>query len=229
MNPSLHAIRNVLVCITFLEMLIVAQMASVNASPDTTVKVDPYTTTAGVGEKFTINIIVNDVQNLFGLEVSLYWDASILQIIDVDIRLGVESNSDGVLHEPIYFVSKNETTQQEGKYQLVGMSTGGETSSFSGSGNILRMTFNVIGAGSCKLDLETELADKPPLGGVASPIEHTTIDGFYRMPEQPTLPYRTTLIVAIIIMASVITAVTAIYYARIKRVAETRAKPNQLS
>jgi len=51
--------------------------------------------------------------------------------------------------------------------------------SFNGSGNIVRIAFNVIKSGNTKLTLESELADKPPAGAVASEIPHITIGGIF--------------------------------------------------
>ncbi|NIW12436.1 MAG: hypothetical protein GWN31_00565, partial [Candidatus Thorarchaeota archaeon] len=177
MKFTLHAVRKILLWTAFLQLLIITQTASANASPDTLVKVEPSTSIANVGETFTVNITITDVQNLFGLEVTLHWDSSILQMMGADVRLGVESHPDGVLHEPVSIV-KNETIQEEGKYQLVSTSTGRETPSFNGTGNTVRITFNVTDVGSCELNLEAKLANKPPLGSVSSPIAHTTMDGF---------------------------------------------------
>lgn len=163
-------------------MLIIIQIASANASSETLVKVEPYESIACAGETFTVNITLTDVQNLFGLEVTLNWDASILQIVGIDVRLGVESHPDGILHEisetaPI-LIYRNDTIQEQGKY-ILASSSSSPAPSFNGSGNIVRITFNVTNVGSCKLNLETKLANKPQIGGVSSPIAHTTIDGFF--------------------------------------------------
>lgn len=156
-------------------MLIITQIASANASPDTLVKVEPSTSIADVGQTFTVNITITDVQNLFGLEVTLDWDSSILQMVGADVWLGIESNLGGVLHEPVW---ENET-KEGGRYMLYGTSVYRETPSFNGSGTIASVTFNVTNVESCKLNLETKLVNKPPPGGVASPITHATIDGFF--------------------------------------------------
>lgn len=198
MKFTLHEVKKILLCSLLLLVLIVTQTISANASPATLVKVEPRSNTAPLGETFKINITLTDVQNLFGLDVTLNWNASILKMVDTDIRLGVESHPDGVLHEPIF----NQTTQEEGRYQLTATSTGRNTPSFNGSGNIARITFNVTKVGTCELNLETELASKPPLGGVSSPIPHTTIDGFFgqKTQEQPIWPYAIIIIAVVVIV-----------------------------
>jgi len=152
------------------------------AKPDkvTQVKVNPYASVAQIGESFTVNITVSDVENLYGVELTLRWNASTLRVVNVDVRLGVESHLDGVLHEPVLIV-KNETIREEGKYLLAGTSHS-EAPPFSGYGNVLRITFNVTSVGSCRLDVEAKLADWPPPDRdprVSWPILHETIDGFF--------------------------------------------------
>lgn len=148
------------------------QLATIKATPETIMKVEPRVNTAEVGESFTVNITLFKVQNLFGVEVGLRWDAAILQMVNTDVRLG---HPDGVLHKPIW---KNET-KREGQYTLYGTSMYRQTPSFNGSGNVVRITFNVTKIGGCRLNLESELRDKPPREDVASPIMHTTVDGFF--------------------------------------------------
>ena len=164
----------------FLLMLIITRIATVKATPGTTIRVEPYGSMAQVGESFTINVTLSDVQNLYGVEVAVRWNASILQLVNVDVRLGNESNPDGILHEPI-FIAINETVQNEGRYHLAAASTV-PADSFNGTGNIVKLTFNVTGLGICRLDLDagvTELRGKPPPEEVAPLIEHTTVDAFF--------------------------------------------------
>jgi len=174
---------------SILLMLFLIQMAVVQAASETVVKVEPHSSSASVGETFTINITVLDVQNLYGLEVALYWNASVLRVVSIDLRLGVESHSDGVLHESpsAIFVAENNVTQEQGKYRLAATSTA-PAPSFNGSGNMVRITFNLTNSGSSKLDLETQLWDYPPPNQPSSPIEHVTIDGFFGViPEFPNI------------------------------------------
>lgn len=174
---------NVVKCVlwtVFLLMLILTKVNVVKTDTVTKVKVEPYASIARVGETFTVNITLNDVENLYGIELTLRWNASILQVVNVDIRLGVEFHLDGVLHEPV-FIAENETIQEEGKYLLAGTSHS-EASPFSGDGNVLRITFNVTNVGGCRLDVEAKLADWPPPDRdprISWPILHETIDGFF--------------------------------------------------
>jgi len=182
LKPSLFLIKKIFLWIAFFEILTVAMMNWAVASPDTIVKVEPYANAALVGGTFTASIAVTDVQNLYGLEVTVSWNASVLNIVGVNVRLGIESHPDGVLHEipgiaPINLY-QNETIQGQGKYVLAASSSA-PAASFNGSGNLVRLTFNVKNRGNTRLALETRLADRPPPGGVSSPITHTSMSGVF--------------------------------------------------
>jgi len=177
--------------LVFLMAFSIQRTTFVQASPGTVVRVEPSPSYSDIGETFTINITVVDVQNLYGIEVTLYWNASVLYAVSVDTRLGVESHPDGVLHEPpSIFVAENNVTQKQGKYVLTATSVA-PAPSFSGSGNIVRITFNATSFADSELNLETELYDYPPPDReprISLPIEHTTIDGSFRIiPEFPNL------------------------------------------
>jgi len=180
---------------SFLLISLPTQMTFAQAAPETVVRIDPYATSANVGEHITAKITVADVQNLYGVEVILYWSTSILEVVNIDVRLG---QADGVLHNSIY-IAENST--QEGKYVLAATSIA-PAPSFNGSGNIVRITFNVTNLGDSKLDLETQLYDYPPPDReprISWPIEHIIIDGLVNViPEFPQIIILSLLMVLII-------------------------------
>jgi len=144
-------------------------------STQTIVKVDPPTITVNQSDVFTVNITVIDVQNLYGVEVDVQWNTSLLKLIGVDIRLGVNSHPDGVLYEPFI----NITQENIGEY-IIGATSYPPAPSFNGSGNIIRITFQAINNGETTIDLTTKLYDYPPPDREpreSLPIPHTTIDG----------------------------------------------------
>jgi hypothetical protein len=158
------------------------QVAVAKAASEPIVEVEPHEGSAYVGETFTINITIVNVQNLYALEVTLYWNASILQEKSINLRLGCESHPDGVLHElpnASIFIAENSTSQ--GEYSLAATSTA-PAPTFNGSGNIVRITFSIISPGNCTLSLETQLYDYQILPiiqqPISNPIDHTTIGGF---------------------------------------------------
>ena len=186
--------------IDFLSLLFVVlllffmiQSVPVWAPPETVVQVEPQTVSANVGETFTVNITVIEVQNLYGIEVSLCWNSSVLDPVNVDIRLG---QTDGVLHSPpsVYIV---ENLTKESEYVLAATSVN-PAPSFNGSGNIVNITFSVTNPGDSELDLETRLWDYPPPNEASSPIDHTTIDGSV-CAIIPEIPSTTVLLIIIIL------------------------------
>jgi hypothetical protein len=161
-----------LIILTFIYLI---PISITQTSTETVVKVDPSIISVVIGEKFTVNITVIDVQNLYGVEATVCWNASLLQLINVDIRLGVSSHPDGVLYEPFL----NITQENVGEF-IIGATSYTPAPSFNGSGNIMSMTFRVINVGESIIDLETKLYDYPPPDREpreSMPIPHTTIDG----------------------------------------------------
>jgi hypothetical protein len=147
---------------------------------ETAVKAVPYASTAGVGQSFIINITVLNVQDLYGVEATVKWNSSVLGLTNVDIRLG-HTDVDGVLYNTSStsppFVAENST--QDGQYAIAAASIA-SAPSFNGSGNIVRITFNVINPGYSNIDLESQLYDYAPPDReprVSLPIQHTTIGG----------------------------------------------------
>ena len=167
-------------------LLTLIQTINVQATAETIVRVEPYSSSADLGETFAVNVTIVEVQNLYGISLTLSWNSTILQVIGLDLRLGVESYPDGVLHELPYapiFIVENNLVQEQGKYFL-GATSVFPASSFNGTGNIVTVIFNVTSIGDSKLDLETQLYDYPPLDReprMSWPIEHLTIGGSFNI------------------------------------------------
>ena len=178
------------------------KLAFPQSSSDTQVSVNPEVVNTFPGETIAVNITIFNVQNLYGLDVSLLWNPSALSIQNIDVHLGVESHPDGVLHETPsaeIFVQDNTANQENGEYHLAATSVA-PAPSFSGSGNIATLTFTVTGTGQSEFILMTELADYNPSGSTL--IDHTDVNGTINSenPEFPP-PSPATLIVAAVTIA----------------------------
>lgn len=117
-----------------------------------------------------------------------------------------------------------------GSYELVTTSVGASTSSFTGSGTIATLTFNVVSAGSADLSLSTDLSDKAVSGSTSNLIDHqdtassvtavasgsssTTTSGVSSTPNSspsPTVPeFPNTALIIILIIAAVATITVSI-------------------
>jgi len=153
----------------------------------TVVKAEASTNQPQVGDTLTVNIIISNVQNLFGVDIKLNWNSSILNLVSTNPQLGVESHSGGVLHESQSFpieVVYNDASQTLGQYHLLATSTGSAIPSFSGSGTITIVTFNVTGIGYTGLALiDVELSELAADRTVNLVTPSTSVD-----PVNPLIP-----------------------------------------
>jgi hypothetical protein len=196
-EPIKSQITMIFLFVLFLCALVLIRLNAAQASPETVVEVVPYASSANVSQTFTVNVTIVDVQNLYGLDARVYWNSSILEAVNIDVRLG---QADGVLYNSPYPI---ENSTQPGTYAIAATSTP-PAPSFNGSGNIVRITFKVTGPGYSNLDLETQLSDYPPPDReprVSLPIQHTTIGGHFSM-IIPEIPGSAILVAFMILTAS---------------------------
>lgn len=174
MKNPIRLISKISLTILIYILVLFIFITSVSAQ-GTVVRAEASTSQPHVADLLTINIKISNVQNLFGVDVTLSWNPSVLSVVSATSQLGVESHSGGVLHEsssyPIEVVDDT-ASQSIGQYHLLATSTG-SASPFSGSGTIADLTFRVINPGSTGLALTSELSDHPSAGGNANLIVHT--------------------------------------------------------
>ncbi|MCW3994841.1 MAG: cohesin domain-containing protein [Candidatus Bathyarchaeota archaeon] len=186
--------------------LVLLCFACTASAQTTVVKAEASSNQPHVGETLTVEIKISNVQNLFGLDVTLNWNPSVLKVITATPQLGVESHAGGVLHESTTYpieVVNDDVSQSIGEYHLMATSTGSTTPAFSGSGTIATITFNVTNTGPTGLTLTSELSDKAPADGNANLIDHTdTVTSVNAIPEFPPL----TIMLLVVILASVVLA-----------------------
>jgi hypothetical protein len=197
--------RVVLMLVLSLLLLYPVGTVFAQTSSGTTVAVTPSSNITRLGQTITINITITNVQNLYAIDVTLQWNTSALQVMNVDLRLGVESHSDGVLHGNSIanetsvlpgdiLVQENDASQELGQYRLVATSVA-PAASFSGSGNIAIITFNVTSLGHSELVLTTQLGYYNPSG--SNFIDHSDINGSVDsvIPEFPSIAVLTLFLI----------------------------------
>ena len=171
-NPS-KATSKIILTILFCILVSFFFVSCVSAQ-NTVVRAEASNSQPRVGDTLTVNIKISSVQNLFGLDVTLNWNPSVLSVISAKSQIGIESHSGGVLHETsIYPIDVIDDTalQSTGQYHLLATSTG-SASSFSGSGTIATLTFRITNKGPTGLALTSELSDHPAVGGTSNLIVH---------------------------------------------------------
>jgi hypothetical protein len=195
-NPCLNnrkRITLVLVC----TLLAVSLVGAVSAQNNTVVRAASSISQPHVGDTLTVNVTISNVQNLYGVDVMLNWNTSVLKVINAKSLLGVESHPEGVLHEtasdPLY-IAEDTAFQELGEYTLVATSAG-SAPAFNGNGIIATVTFNVTNTGATGLQVISDLSDHPASGQNSNFIAHTDIaDSVNVIPEYPSLIVLTLII-----------------------------------
>lgn len=163
-----------------------------DALPQTVVRLEPGFCSANVDQTFRVNIMVADVRNLYGLEVDVSWNASVLEIAGVDVKVGLAG---GVLCSSVYIVENSTTTNQ---YILAATSVA-PAPPFNGTGTAATVTFRVKDHGNSSLSVTSQLYDFPPPDRdprVSLPIEHTVLGSMFEetIPEISSLPLLVVLV-----------------------------------
>lgn len=213
MKSLVKSVFRAMFLVVLIGILIPQSCFLISASPDSrllpsdrpVVYIDPPIVQAGIGEYFTINVkvfnltanwlLVDPVRvikhwlgNLYGLELRMSWDPTILNYTSHVVKIPVEVYPDGILHgapgEEGYGMAwiKNDVNITAGTYELaVSSMLNPEPFNNPGQSNIIfNMTFKVVGYGSSYITLDiTELV---ALFDPTQPIVSTQI---YHHPKWP--------------------------------------------
>lgn len=138
------------------------------------VYVDPSTITGlAPSETFTLEVIVANVTDFYGVDIQFRWDPIILEYVSHTAKIPVETYPDGILHQPGMMIVDS-ADAVAGTYGLA-YACMDPAPSFNGTGIAFSMTFHVIGTGRCLLEIYgSELSDK---GG--DPIAHDVQNGYF--------------------------------------------------
>lgn len=137
-------------------MIVVAIMATyflVNrTSSPTTLLIDPQNVQGAVGQDFTVDIKVSDVAGLYGWELKVGWNATVLEVVSVTEGAFLRARGST-------FFTYNNTWFPLG-YVLVDCTLIGDTEGMNGSGVLASIQFHVKQAGNCDIRLyDTKLID----------------------------------------------------------------------
>jgi len=141
--------------------------------------VDPGYVSLPVGETFTIYVKVEDIVDLYGVDIQLGWDETIIRYVSHQKYIPVEDYPDGVLHKPtvpvkddVFEGSPPGTADPNSDYWLAEASML-PAEPFAGSGIVFEMTFEVVGVGYTSINITTTT-----LAAVdGSPIPVEIVDG----------------------------------------------------
>jgi hypothetical protein len=124
-------------------------------------------------QTFSITVKIANVTGLYGLDVRLQWDPTILDYVSHQAKIPVETYPEGVLYNTVLMI-KDTPDPVAGTYWVAASSLS-PAPTFNGSGIVFEMTFEVIGIGQTPLEIySSALSDKDALA-----IAHTVQSGFF--------------------------------------------------
>lgn len=169
--------RRIVFRIAFMLLLICTMVLATNIQPvrsesSVYVKVVPEVFFGGPpGDEFTIAVMVEDVEELYGLQIGLSWNATLLDYVSHTVTISMENHSNGILHEPALILN-DYVDPTLGTFEIAAACLF-EAPSFNGSGTVFEITFLANTTGTCVLDIFiSNLADR-----IAQVIDHNAIDG----------------------------------------------------
>jgi len=176
-----------------LMVLTVFSLMSIDVSREDTMPAvyvfDPVTqagvTRAGVGENFTVDVRVRDVQHLMAFEFYMQWNDTLLQFIRATEGPFLNSTN---TYQSIYqaVTPGSEGWPYSNKIYVVdSIIAATESSSPSGSGTLARVTFKVLVEGSGILDLQDSILVRYSPYAPPPTIDHTSEDGYFTTASLP--------------------------------------------
>lgn len=161
-------------------LMICLSVASVGAQ-DAEVMVEPSSVTLGpdpdpIGTEFTVNITVYDVTDLYGYELKVFWDNTILSATGEAIHLPPDSGWDAPNNFQLGPGIEQDYNATHGRYHR-GLSAmpiqTPHPTPFTGTTTLITLTFEVLAEGETSLDLQ----DTKFSNFDVDPITHSSSDG----------------------------------------------------
>jgi len=159
----------------------------------TTLRILPENITGvNLNENFTVFIVIENVLDLYGFDIQLRWDPSIIHCVGWELHVPVEDYPDGVLHETA-MVIKNVVDEsasipgsEPGAMGWWAATSLAPAEPFSGNGTVVTLTFQVVGQGSCKIEFVRTSSTPMLTDPNGSPIPFEAYDANFVYSEAPT-------------------------------------------
>jgi hypothetical protein len=134
-----------ILCLIIAAMLLAYLVFTTMTSIPTTLYLDPQTPKSAVGQDFSINISISSVVDLYGWQLQLSWNKTILDVLNVTEGPFLKSGG----NSPFFYYNLNATAGQ----MTVECTRLGSVPGESGSGVLATIRFNVTSSGECDLHL----------------------------------------------------------------------------
>jgi len=158
------------------------------ATSEPLVYVDPENVMKNVSETFTIDVVIADIADLYGVDIQFKWDPLILEYVSHTAKIPVEDYPDGILHEPGITILDT-ADPVAGTYELA-FACMDPAPVFDGTGIAFNITFTVIEEGGCFLEFPKNPTTGLPLIELSNkaglPISYDSQDGRFETPGIPT-------------------------------------------
>lgn len=103
---------------------------------------------ADIGETFTVDIVIEDVENLLGWEAPVSFNPAILKIVDHNVKLFLAANSGSQV-----FDASNQTPNTTGFYRSGAVDQADPAALDSGDGVLIRLTMEAIAEGTSAVSI----------------------------------------------------------------------------
>jgi len=158
--------RKIIIIISFLAILTITLTYIIIKRPTSIVLyVDPKTARGTVGQDFTININISNVVDLYGWQLKLRWNTTILGAVNATEGTFLRSGGNTYFHQ-----MSNATG-----YLTLDCTLLGNISGVGGNGALATIQFHVKESGYCDLDIY----DTMLINSSEQLITHTVIDGHF--------------------------------------------------
>jgi hypothetical protein len=149
--------RRAIVVVCLLAILVVVVAYIILSSPSSTVLfVEPKSVQGTTGQSFTVNVSISNVADLYGWQLELSWNSSVLNAKNVTEGPMLRSSGNSTFFSP-------ELNNAAGNLSVVCtrlLTFGSTVTGVSGHGTLMTIQFEVIGSGACDLNLyDTKLID----------------------------------------------------------------------
>jgi len=186
--------RHILVVLSFVLIfsLVGLSRPAVHAQGGTVVRLVPATAQVGVGEAVPVQVVVDNVTNLFGVEVHLTFNPALLEVVDAD------SGTDGIQVSlgpflSVEFVAQNTVDAAAGRVDF-GFSQVTAVPR-SGSGTIATITFRGKAAGSSPLNFTNVILADQSGGPIAATAQNGAVNVGGSTPTPTVVPSATPTVV----------------------------------
>jgi hypothetical protein len=166
-QPKLSLLKSVLVLVILFAVPFTAPNTAFSQS-GTVVAVEPPDLTLDPDQTIDVSVRVEGADAFYGLEITLRYDPSVIQIQDADPdQPGIQVRDGDLFEEDQGFLIRNQADNQQGEL-VYAFTLLAPVPPMSGSGTLIEFEVVGVGDGNSGLELEVILASED---GVALPVE----------------------------------------------------------